>query len=51
MIDHSNIFNQMQWLEEIQNINFDTVLLQKTPISFDAAQWEIYPSLVEVILS
>lgn len=41
MIDHSNIFNQMQWLEEIQNINFDTVLLQKTPISFDAAQWEI----------
>nr|BFD33311.1 hypothetical protein GTC16762_29290 [Pigmentibacter ruber] len=41
MINHENIFNQMDWLEKNQSINDASIILQKTPISFDAAQWEI----------
>ncbi|WGL58749.1 amino acid adenylation domain-containing protein [Pigmentibacter sp. JX0631] len=41
MINHENILNQMDWLEKNQSINSNSIILQKTPISFDAAQWEI----------
>lgn len=41
MIEHKSIFNQMLWLEEESYLSPASVILQKTPISFDAAQWEI----------
>lgn len=40
-INSRNIANQMQWLTEELQFNNSRVILQKTPMSFDAAQWEI----------
>ena len=41
MIEHHSVVNQMLWLKTTFNLNNRSVLLQKTPMSFDAAQWEI----------
>ncbi|MBM7117218.1 amino acid adenylation domain-containing protein [Archangium primigenium] len=41
MIEHRSIVNQMHWLKTVHGLNESTVVLQKTPMSFDAAQWEI----------
>ncbi|MFI0421271.1 amino acid adenylation domain-containing protein [Spongiactinospora sp. 9N601] len=41
MIEHRAIVNQMRWLNTVHRLDRDRVVLQKTPISFDAAQWEI----------
>lgn len=41
MIEHRAIVNQMRWLGAAHHIGRGRVILQKTPISFDAAQWEI----------
>jgi amino acid adenylation domain-containing protein len=41
MIEHRSIVSQMRWLASAHGIGADTVILQKTPMSFDAAQWEI----------
>jgi amino acid adenylation domain-containing protein len=40
-IEHRSIVNQMHWLSTAYALNRDRVVLQKTPMSFDAAQWEI----------
>ncbi|MFD0353283.1 amino acid adenylation domain-containing protein [Streptomyces sp. NPDC127110] len=41
MIEHRSIVNQLGWLRETYGIDRSKVILQKTPMSFDAAQWEI----------
>ncbi len=41
MIEHRSIVSQMRWLGSAFDLGSDTVILQKTPMSFDAAQWEI----------
>lgn len=41
MIEHASIVSQMNWLHDVHSINARTTLLHKTPISFDAAQWEL----------
>ncbi|MGD8112549.1 amino acid adenylation domain-containing protein [Vibrio sp. TRT 17S01] len=41
MIEHASIVNQMLYLQDRFGFNEQTVILQKTPMSFDAAQWEI----------
>ena len=41
MIEHLSILNQMDWLAAQFNLDSRSVILQKTPMSFDAAQWEI----------
>lgn len=41
VIKHRSIAAQMQWISRAYRIGQDTVILQKTPASFDAAQWEI----------
>jgi len=41
MIEHHSIVNQMQWLRTEHQLNHTSRVLQKTPMSFDAAQWEI----------
>lgn len=41
MIEHRSIVNQMRWLASSGALGQDVVILHKTPISFDAAQWEI----------
>jgi amino acid adenylation domain-containing protein len=41
MIEHRSIANQMVWLSTQYALDCRSVILQKTPMSFDAAQWEI----------
>ncbi|MEU6895086.1 amino acid adenylation domain-containing protein [Streptomyces sp. NPDC046557] len=41
MIEHRSVVNQLGWLRETHGIDRSKVVLQKTPMSFDAAQWEI----------
>ncbi|MFF4717413.1 amino acid adenylation domain-containing protein [Streptomyces eurythermus] len=40
-IEHHSIVAQMRWLSEAQGLDERRTVLQKTPLSFDAAQWEI----------
>lgn len=44
MIEHRSIVNQILWLRGSFKLDQDSIVLQKTPISFDAAQWEILSS-------
>ncbi|WP_156109621.1 amino acid adenylation domain-containing protein, partial [Cryobacterium sp. MLB-32] len=41
MIEHRSIGNQMGWMRDKMGIDGTDRVLQKTPFSFDAAQWEI----------
>lgn len=41
MIEHRSIVHQMRWLLAEGHLEAGHRILQKTPISFDAAQWEI----------
>ncbi|MEU0880185.1 amino acid adenylation domain-containing protein [Lentzea sp. NPDC005914] len=41
MIEHRSIVNQMLWLHDVHGIDGTKRVVQKTPMSFDAAQWEI----------
>ncbi|MGI0117922.1 amino acid adenylation domain-containing protein [Zooshikella sp. RANM57] len=41
MIEHHSIVNQMLWIRHTYTLNQNSIVLQKTPMSFDAAQWEI----------
>lgn len=41
MIEHRSIASQLRWLHTCGHIGPHTTVLQKTPASFDAAQWEI----------
>ncbi len=40
-ISHAAILNQLTWLQTEQKLRVGEVILQKTPVSFDAAQWEL----------
>lgn len=44
LIEHGNIARQMSWLHESFDLGGETTILQKTPFSFDAAQWELLSS-------
>ncbi|MFI7382773.1 amino acid adenylation domain-containing protein [Streptomyces sp. NPDC049813] len=41
MIEHRSIAHQMRWLAACGYVGPQVTLVQKTPMSFDAAQWEI----------
>lgn len=41
MVEHHSVVNQLHWLQSTSALNAERVILQKTPMSFDAAQWEI----------
>jgi len=41
MIEHRSVVSQLRWLADAYRLGPDSVVLQKTPMSFDAAQWEI----------
>ncbi|MFE0653686.1 amino acid adenylation domain-containing protein [Streptomyces sp. NPDC059534] len=41
MVEHRSIVSQMRWMAEEHRLGRGAVVLQKTPMSFDAAQWEI----------
>ncbi|GAA0398356.1 amino acid adenylation domain-containing protein [Streptomyces luteireticuli] len=41
MVEHRSVVSQMRWLAASGHLDTDSVVLQKTPMSFDAAQWEI----------
>ncbi|QSB04842.1 amino acid adenylation domain-containing protein [Natronoglycomyces albus] len=40
-IENRSIVSQMRWMESCGYVGSSTTVLQKTPMSFDAAQWEI----------
>ncbi len=44
MIEHRNIASQMAWFAQSFLRDGPEVILQKTPFSFDAAQWELLAS-------
>lgn len=44
MIEHHSIVNQMNWLKNTFALDNNSIVIQKTPMSFDAAQWEILAS-------
>ncbi|MFF1512238.1 amino acid adenylation domain-containing protein [Streptomyces sp. NPDC058326] len=41
MVEHRSIVAQMRWMAAEHRLNEDATVVQKTPMSFDAAQWEI----------
>ncbi|MEW2067697.1 amino acid adenylation domain-containing protein [Streptomyces sp. NPDC007346] len=41
MIEHRSVVAQLRWLERSGYLGPSVSILQKTPISFDAAQWEV----------
>ncbi|MFJ4910739.1 amino acid adenylation domain-containing protein [Streptomyces sp. NPDC093249] len=41
MVEHRSIVAQMRWMAAEHQLRPGAVVLQKTPMSFDAAQWEI----------
>ncbi|MGW4895866.1 amino acid adenylation domain-containing protein [Kitasatospora sp. NPDC004240] len=41
MIEHRAVVSQMRWLHAHGHLGADSTVLQKTPMSFDAAQWEL----------
>ncbi|MEE1931499.1 amino acid adenylation domain-containing protein [Streptomyces sp. TRM 70351] len=41
MIEHRSVLSQMRWLHACGHLGEHATVLQKTPMSFDAAQWEI----------
>ncbi|MEU6765038.1 amino acid adenylation domain-containing protein [Streptomyces sp. NPDC046853] len=40
-VEHRSIVHQMRWMADEQGLDRTKTVLQKTPLSFDAAQWEI----------
>ncbi|MGW8376987.1 amino acid adenylation domain-containing protein [Streptomyces sp. ODS28] len=46
MIEHRSILSQMRWMHACGHLGRGTAVLQKTPMSFDAAQWEILAPVV-----
>lgn len=44
MVEHRSIVAQLGWLQDYGHLGGGTTILQKTPMSFDAAQWEILGS-------
>jgi amino acid adenylation domain-containing protein len=41
MIEQRSVVNQMRWLADAYGLGPGRTVVQKTPMSFDAAQWEI----------
>jgi amino acid adenylation domain-containing protein len=41
MIEHRSLANQLRWLHDVHGLDAGSRVLQKTPTSFDAAQWEL----------
>ncbi|MFE7635435.1 amino acid adenylation domain-containing protein [Kitasatospora sp. NPDC057518] len=41
MIEHRSVVSQLRWMRSAGHLDPGTTVLQKTPMSFDAAQWEI----------
>lgn len=46
MIPHHALSNHMIWMKNAHPLASDDVLLQKTPLSFDASVWEIFLPLM-----
>ncbi|WP_073919902.1 non-ribosomal peptide synthetase family protein [Streptomyces sp. CB00455] len=41
MVEHRAVVSQLRWMHTHGHLGEGTAVLQKTPMSFDAAQWEI----------
>lgn len=50
MIEHRSIVSQLRWLATEYGLNREKTVLQKTPMSFDAAQWEILAPAVGALV-
>ncbi|MEU9078953.1 amino acid adenylation domain-containing protein [Kitasatospora sp. NPDC048538] len=41
LIEHRSVVSQLRWMRGAGHLDPEVTVLQKTPMSFDAAQWEI----------
>ncbi|HEX6355550.1 amino acid adenylation domain-containing protein [Actinophytocola sp.] len=41
LVEHRSVVNQLRWLADTYQLDEHSTILLKTPMSFDAAQWEI----------
>ncbi|MEE1788816.1 amino acid adenylation domain-containing protein [Streptomyces sp. SP17BM10] len=41
VIEHGSVVSQLRWMHSAGHLGPDVTVLQKTPTSFDAAQWEV----------
>ncbi len=46
LIEHRALDNHMRWMNDAFPLTGDDVILQKTPIGFDASVWEIFAPLL-----
>jgi non-ribosomal peptide synthetase component F len=46
MIEHRAVVNHMEWMRGTFGFDHHDSVLQKTPISFDAAMWEFFAPLL-----
>lgn len=49
VVSRGNLFNQLRWLSSEGHLRAGVKILQKTPIGFDAAQWEILAPLCDAV--
>jgi amino acid adenylation domain-containing protein len=42
MIEHRSVLNRLHWMQTAYPLSEDSVVLQKTPISFDVSVWELF---------
>jgi amino acid adenylation domain-containing protein len=46
MVEHRALGNHLHWMQAAFRLDGDDAVLQRTPVSFDAALWEIFAPLV-----
>jgi amino acid adenylation domain-containing protein len=42
MIQHRSVVNRLNWMQKFYPLNDKSIILQKTPISFDVSVWELF---------
>lgn len=42
MIEHRSVLNRIDWMQSTYPLHINSVILQKTPISFDVSVWELF---------
>ena len=42
MVEHKSVINRLNWMQHFYPLDETSVILQKTPISFDVSVWELF---------
>ena len=46
MNEHRGLVNRLSWMQNTYGLNSNSVVLQKTPFSFDVSVWEFFWTLM-----